>query len=204
MVAIRSVRAKARSLPLSIKMVGVALVLFLALAPLIIAGYISQENIRQALLEEKRGELRTNAEAVINSIDRIIEVRLTEVVAMASNPSVVNYLASGAADPLAVETVVGEYRSYLSMRTDIKALSLIYAANGNVALSTSANQGQFLGNRPFFKSAVAGAPYASPPSRDGGAGFVYYSAPVKDSTGKVLAVLVMSVDAEDLWRELHK
>ena len=29
-------------------------------------------------------------------------------------------------------------------------------------------------------------------------------APVKDSTGKVLAVLVMSVDAEDLWRELHK
>ena len=100
---------------------------------------------------------RTNAEAVINSIDRIIEVRLTEVVAMASNPSVVNYLASGAADPLAVETVVGEYRSYLSMRTDIKALSLIYAANGNVALSTSANQGQFPGNRPFFKSAVAGA-----------------------------------------------
>lgn len=75
-MAIRSMGAKARSLHLSMKMVGVALVLFLALVPLLIAGYISQENTRQTLLDEKRGDLRPTAEEVFNSIDRIMKDRL--------------------------------------------------------------------------------------------------------------------------------
>mgnify|MGYP001791621297 CR=1 FL=1 len=68
MRAIRKASARASSLPLSIKMLVVTLALAMALVPLLVGGYISLETTRQALIDDKRTDLRSNAEEVINSI----------------------------------------------------------------------------------------------------------------------------------------
>jgi len=204
MKSLRGLSAKARLLPLSIKMLAVTLALLLALVPLLLGGYFSLEATRQRLFEDKRIDLRANSDEVVSSIDRTMEVREAEVVRLAEDPALAAFFSDSSADPHAAEDILGEYRTVLSMKSELKSLSLISAGTGQVLLSTSGMPGKYLGNRPFVKAAIAGQTYSSPPSRDGGVDLVYYSAPVKDGAGNVLAVAVMAVDAEEIWRELQK
>jgi putative nucleotidyltransferase with HDIG domain len=204
MSTIRSLSARARLLPLSIKMLIITLALLLALVPLLLGGYFSLETTRQRLFEDKRSDLRANSEEVANSIDRIMKVREAEIATLANDPGLALFAIDNETDPQAAATILSSYRTLLSMRADLRSLRLISAKTGRILLSTSGGEGQFLGNRPFIKAAVLGRTYASPPSRDGGEDLVYYSSPVKDNAGNVIAVAVMAVAADDIWQELHK
>ncbi|MEK6256649.1 MAG: diguanylate cyclase, partial [Chloroflexota bacterium] len=79
----------------------------------------------------------------------------------------------------------------------------VYLMNldGEVILSSTDNTGENFTFRPYFQKAVAGNAYISDLSIsiDVELPVIYFSVPVKDDTGEIVAVAVLRVLAEEIW-----
>jgi HD-GYP domain-containing protein (c-di-GMP phosphodiesterase class II) len=170
-----------------------------SLVPLLIAGYVTQRIVLNIILDNEREDIQVHAAELKLAIDQTQAKRLSEAESFARIASLVSFAKEPS--PAGAEPVLSNFKMILSSNANIRSLFLIDPASGSVILSTAEDQKDMrYGNRAFVKEAASGRSSFSTPSRDRGQNLVYFSAPVKtDENGRVLAVLVMAVSADDIW-----
>lgn len=197
--ALKTTGAWVRSFPFTLKLL--VTILGLALVPLLLVTFVSQNSARDILLENKRQDLSTHAADAVANLDSIMEVRRSQIGSIARGPIVSAY----AADPSSAMrqgALLDAFLSMMSAHDEIRSLAVIDPATGATTVSTVGSGGQFFGQRESIRAAAAGELAISAPSLDDGQNVIYYAAPVRNDAGQVIQVAVMSVSADELWAPL--
>ncbi len=170
--------------------------LAVTLIPLGIIAYVSYSTLTASLTQAANEKLQAAAQTTAVTLDRFILTNLEHVRAVAQFPAVVEYLSLPAARRAGSE----EERRAIDLisaleREDpvfISSIALLDASGVDV-LDTDANDvGLNKSNREYFKNVIqSGLPYVSDVEfrATTKAPSLYFAAPSRDATGKILGVL---------------
>lgn len=173
-----------------------------ALAILAATLYLFDTGLRARALSDADTALAARAQLIADTVDQMLQWRMTEVFTFAALPSLRGFAASDdAARPARIATALVELKAIVAADQNIRAVSVVDPF-GVVILTTDGSMNANWGDRVFVREALAGHLYASVPSRDFGEVSQYYSAPIIDNAGNVAAELVMRVSAQELWNTL--
>jgi C4-dicarboxylate-specific signal transduction histidine kinase len=170
---------------------------------LVAAIYSFDTSLRARTVASADTALAARARLIADTVDQMLQWRMTETFAFAALPSLRGFAASDdAARPARTATALVELKAIVAADQSIRAVSII-DPSGLVILTTDSSMNANWGDRVFVLEATAGHLDASAPSRDFGEVSQYYSAPIIDNAGDVAAELVMRVSAQELWNTLN-
>jgi hypothetical protein len=170
-----------------------------ALAILIAAFYLFDNNLSAQMLASSDSMLTTRAKLIADTVDRTLRWRMSETFTFAALPSLRGYAASDEASRTSrIAIALVELKAILAADTDVRAVSIVNPF-GVVMLTTDNSMNANWSDRDFVTEALAGHLYASTPAQDFGEVSQYYSAPILDNSGDVAAALVLRVAVQELW-----
>lgn len=176
--------------------------LLVTIVPLVVTAVFNDRNTRAALTNDANLVLRSAAEQTAKHVDSFIETRLNLARSEAQFPAVVDYLLLPAEQrPGSPEEERVSKFIYASLSEDpvfINSVS-IHDIDGQTIIDTvTSDIGTNKSDRSWFQNAIAtGLPYASNVeySRATGNPSLYFSAPVRDSAGRIIGVIRTRYDA---------
>ncbi len=149
---------------------------------------------REIVYNMKVEEIRKQAGKLAKSIDREISLRKERIQCISNN----------CIKAAIKETLSPSVENYFRTRIrQISASESIFVLNGHGEIIASNTPDIWItnySNRDFFKEAIKGNTYVSEPVLDQGKGYIYYSTPLKNHKKKIMGVVVMRRQAEELWR----
>ena len=155
------------------------------------------------MLSSADNALAARARLIADTVDQVLQWRMTEAFTFAALPSLRGFAASDdAARPARTATALVELKAIVAADQSVRAVSIV-DPSGLVILTTDSSMNANWGDRVFVREAAAGHLFASVPSRDFGEVSQYYSAPIIDNAGDVAAELVMRASAQELWNTLN-
>jgi putative methionine-R-sulfoxide reductase with GAF domain len=181
----------------------IAVFIAVALIPLAIITFLNDRNTRQILTDETNTTLLAAASTTATQLDTFITQGLTFVGTQAQLPDFVAYLSLPASERADNADEVTAILSVLTQQdpTHISSISLL-DRQGNALLDTfTADIGTNKADRDYFKAAIqTGQPYASEVefSRTTGDASIYFAAPVRDESGKIIGVFRIRYNASIL------
>lgn len=173
----------------------------IVMLPLLLTFYYGYSVSRNNILENQAEELSRQANFIAFNLDFLLNERSSNITIQAEDVMVREFSATW---PDASQ------RTRTSAQTDIENLAgsnpfyeavYLMDPSGEVILSTADNLGDNFSFRPYFQKAILGEAHISDLSIsvDAGIAVIYFSAPVRDSAGDVVAVAVLRVLAEEIW-----
>ncbi len=170
--------------------------LALALVPLLLVLLVAWEVQRRSLVQRAEHDLAAWASLHVASQEQVQEGTRQLLVAISSSRSVMT--ADWPACNAYLARLAGNFAQYVSMG--------VVALDGTLACrSTSSTAPIYLGDRPYFKAIVGGAPYAMGDYTVGrvtGNKTLPFAYPVRDSQGTLVAVAFVGMDLQVLARRL--
>ncbi len=179
---------------LSLRTKLIAAFLAATIIPLVILTYLHDNTTRNALTTDANEKLLSAASFTVAQLDTFINTNLGNIQTQANLPDVIAYLslpASQRADQN--EQLVG-LLSLLARQDPVFIDSVsIMDVNGNDLVDTLASDiGVNKSTRDYFiKTMETGLPYASEVefSETANAASIYFSAPVRDASGKIIGII---------------
>lgn len=183
-----------QNFPLRSKLIIVSLTV--SLVPLALLGIVYTANAQQRELDSATKALTAAAQETAASLDEFVQSNLNDIRVAAQSPELANLLNTPPDSPDydASQARVGEILRALNRRDPIflSSYALTNKTGDTIVDTYSPDIGTNKADRDWFLAVIANnLPYVSPVSVAPGTGrpSVYFSAPVRDNTGKVSGVL---------------
>jgi hypothetical protein len=171
----------------------------IALMSLAIAIYQTDSATRTRALADAQRDLAARAQFLADTLDRLLQLRMTQTFTLAALPSLRGFAASDeTARTERAAIAQRELHAIVAADPNVRATSIV-AVTGLVILTTDGSMGAHWGERAFVREALAGHLHASVPARDFGEVSQYYSAPILDNAGNVAGALIVRVAAQEMW-----
>ena len=181
--------------------------LLVTLIPLGATFLLNNRNTRQILTEDANTALSSLSATTADAVDGFLAEGLTDVRNAAQLHILEEYLALSPAERLGSETETVLYRDFRSIASHdpiyITSVGLIDARGKDIADTYSADIGLDKTDRTWFKAPVdSGLPYLSPLEFSEALGqySLYFSAPVRNTDGKIIGVLRVRYNADILQK----
>src|SRR3989441_12915949 len=174
--------------------------LIVGVAPIALVSFISIQGTRNDLTNLGVTNIKQRSISTANAIDAYLQSRLGDIVLVAKLPDIVRYAQN-----------FGDQGARAGARTALAAAAArspeyesvaVVDPNGTItAASIQTDEGTSVKFREYFITAFAGTPYISDPSYSviTNKPALFFSAPVKDGAGKILAVVRTRVNLGAIW-----
>jgi len=172
----------------------------IALLPLVILGGQSYLFARQTVLDAEIRSLTDQAGDLASHLDALLAERQANIRQLAEDSVVKTFSAAWPNTSPEMQAATQINLDNLLQANPYFHRVRLLNREGRVILSTGDEIGDDYSFRPYFKEALAGNTYISniSISVDSGLPIAYFSAPVQDQTGEVVAVAVLGVSAEEI------
>ncbi|MBL7163015.1 MAG: GAF domain-containing protein [Anaerolineales bacterium] len=173
----------------------------ISLLPLMVVGWFGYRTASKIVLRNQEQALTSHATEFASVLDLVLIERQRTVNQLVGDFEIRQFSATWPQTSAETEReALGELHNLIQLNPNFQAAYLM-GLDGEVILSSTDNFGQNFGFRPYFQEALAGHEYISDLSIsvDLGQAVFYFSAPVQDENGEVVAVGVLRVLAEEIW-----
>lgn len=182
--------------------IGFKLTLFfvlLTLAPLAVITVLIS-TARGALLAQGTVTIQSASQATVRQLDGVLSEQREFITVVGQLPELVRY-AQNQFDGAARDSAQKSLLAFSRKARDYDSVAVVNR-EGKILLSSAAiDVGTDIQFQPYFQEALKGASYISDPSVSviTDQPVIFYSAPVKDDSGRVLAIVRSRVRLDGLW-----
>ena len=177
-----------------------AALLVVGVVPITLVGVFSLQHTRDGLTSLGVTNLHARSVGTAAAIDSYLQARLGDIVVVSRLPDVVRY-AQAPNDATAKASAREALRVAAARSPEYESIALVDLAGTIEAASVPSDEGTSVAFREYFLNAKSGAAYISDPSYSviTNRPALFFSAPVKDATGKVIAVARTRVNLASVW-----
>ncbi|MBU6424374.1 MAG: HAMP domain-containing protein, partial [Chloroflexi bacterium] len=195
-LAAKGISAKAPSFR---RRVLVAL-LVVGVLPIAIAGALSIRSTRDQLTALAVANIRQRSASTAGAIDQYLKGRLGDIEVVAATPDVIRY-AADLGDPTLKAAARDAMKAMAARAPEYESVAVVDPGGTIVDASIPSDEGVSVKFRDYFLSARAGQPYISDPAYSviTEKPALFFSAPIKNAQGQVLAVARTRVDLGAIW-----
>ena len=177
-----------------------AALVIVGVAPIALVSVVSTNNTRNDLTSLGVTNIRQRSTSTANAIDAYLASRLGDIILVAKLPDIVRYATN-----LGDQESRGAARTALSAAAarspEYESVAVVDPKGTIVAASVPTDEGTSVAFREYFLTAMKGTPYVSDPSYSviTNKPALFFSSPVKDPSGAVLAVVRTRVNLAAIW-----
>ncbi len=177
-----------------------AALLIVGVVPITLVGIVSVQRTRDGLTNLGVTNLTSRSGGTASALDSYLQTRLGDIVVVSRLPDIVRY-AQSPADPASRATAREALLVAAARSPEYESVALVDLTGTIAAASVPTDEGTSVAFREYFLNAKAGSPYISDPSYSviTNKPALFFSAPVKDAAGKVLAVARARVNLAAIW-----
>ncbi len=174
--------------------------LVVGVVPIAIVSAVSVTRTRDQLTALGVTNIQQRSTSTANAIDAYLQGRLGDIVLVSRLPDVVSY-AETLGDASAKASVRSALSAAAARSPEYESVAVVDKNGMIVAASIQSDEGTSVKFREYFTTAFAGTPYISDPSYSviTNRPALFFSAPVRDATGMVLAVVRSRVNLATIW-----
>jgi C4-dicarboxylate-specific signal transduction histidine kinase len=170
----------------------------------IVVGFVGLPQIRNALLATGTNSLVTSANSTASSLDQYLNDKVEDIKAASQLPEFSAFLEF----PLLPNTKTSGLQALkaLSARSDYESVALVDITGKAILSSSEADIGTDLSFRDYVIEALKGNTYASEPTVSvvTNRPAIYFSAPIKDASGKIIGVIRSRLGLSGVWGLVEK
>jgi C4-dicarboxylate-specific signal transduction histidine kinase len=174
--------------------------LAVGLLPVVVVGALSIRTTRDQLTDLAVANIQQRSNSMAGAIDDYLRSRLGDIVVVAGIPDVIRFSASPS-DPSLKSAARDALKAAAGRAPEYESIAVVDLDGNVVVASQPKDEGTNLKFREYFLQAKAGNTHISDPSTsvitNGPA--LFFSAPVKDASGRVLAVARTRVNLSAIW-----
>ncbi len=177
-----------------------AALLVVGLVPIALVSFVSINGTRSDLTTLGVTNIRQRSTSTARAIDAYLQSRLGDIVLVGKLPDIVRF-GSNLGDPNAKVAARAALSAAAARSSEYESVAVVDKSGTIVAASIATDEGTSVKFREYFINALAGTPYVSDPSYSviTNRPALFFSAPVKDSNGQVLAVVRTRVNLSSIW-----
>jgi len=181
-----------------------AALLVVGVVPIALVSIVSIQKTRTDLTDLGVTNIQQRSTSTAAALDAYLQNRLDDIVLVSRIPDVVRYAASG--DPDAKDTARAALRAAAARSAEYESVAVVDLSGKIVASSAAGDEGTDVKFRQYVVTPITtGQSYISDPSYSviTNKPALFFSAPVKSSTGTVLAVGLGDEGPPRAGREPH-
>jgi C4-dicarboxylate-specific signal transduction histidine kinase len=174
--------------------------LLLTLVPVALIAFFVNVYSRDSLLSQGATSLQSAGRSTVRQLESELSEQREYVTIVGQMPEVIRF-AQNQTDTTAVDSALRVLRVAVNKSPDYESIAIV-SPQGKVILSSAATDiGTDLQFRPYFQEAMKGASYISDPSVSviTNRPAVFYSAPIKNSSGGVVGVIRSRLTLDGIW-----
>jgi C4-dicarboxylate-specific signal transduction histidine kinase len=177
-----------------------AALLIVGVAPIALVSLVSIHSTRNDLTSLGVTNIRQRSTSTANAIDAYLSSRLGDIVLVGKLPDIIRYAGNLGDQPARVAA-----RTALSAAAarspEYESVAVVDPKGTIAAASLPTDEGTSVAFREYFLTAMRGTPYVSDPSYSviTNKPALFFSAPVKDANGTVLAAVRTRVNLAAVW-----
>lgn len=170
-----------------------------AILPLVVAGSISVNAARDALLSQAKINLLSYSHHTANQLDQYLANHSDDIVMVSQLSEVAAFMANP--NDSTTRARVLKVLSTAANRRDYESVSLVDATGATVFSSSERDIGMDVNQSQDYVQAMRGAIYVSDPavSQSTGRPAIYFSAPILDPVGKIVGVARSRLSLDGIW-----
>jgi methyl-accepting chemotaxis protein len=174
--------------------------LAVGLLPVLVVGVLSIRTTREQLTDLALGNIQQRSSSTAGAIDDYLRSRLGDIVVVAGMPDVIRFAAKPT-DPALKASAREALRAAAGRAPEYESIAIVDLGGTIVAASITTDEGTSVKFRQYFLDAKEGKTYISDPSYSviTEKPALFFSAPVKDAAGTVLAVTRTRVNLTAIW-----
>jgi C4-dicarboxylate-specific signal transduction histidine kinase len=174
--------------------------LIVGVAPIALVSFISIQGTRNDLTNLGVTNIKQRSTSTANAIDAYLGSRLGDIVLVGKLPDIVRY-ASNLADQGARAAARSALTAAAARSSEYESVAVVDPKGTITAASVATDEGTSVAFREYFLTAMRGTPYVSDPSYSviTNKPALFFSSPVKDANGTVLAVVRTRVNLAAIW-----
>ncbi|MDR1073250.1 MAG: methyl-accepting chemotaxis protein, partial [Treponema sp.] len=165
-----------------------------------VSGYLSYQRSSTALKEALVDTMRGEANALVRTFSVLTTTVLEATYRISIEEEVVAFFRSAGADPEEGKSFSEKLKIIVQTYMDFDRIALLDAKGFILASSATESIGQDFSDRDYFKAAMQGKTFISPPmlSRVSGRGVIITAAPVR-LDGKIVGIAYCSIPLERIF-----
>ena len=177
-----------------------AALLIVGVAPIALVSVVGIQGTRNDLTSLGVTNIRQRSTSTANAIDAYLASRLGDIVLVSKIPDVVRY-TQNLADQLNRAVARNALAAAAARAPEYESVAIVDPKGTIVAASVQSDEGTSVAFRQYFLTAFKGTPYVSDPSYSviTNKPALFFSAPVKDPSGAILAVVRTRVNLAAIW-----
>lgn len=168
--------------------------------PIAIVGALSIRSTRGQLTDLAVANIQQRSASTASTIDQYLKGRLGDIEVVAATPDVIRY-AGALGDPAAKTAARDAMKAAAARAPEYESVAVVDLDGTIVDASIPSDEGVSVKFRDYFLQAKAGQPYISDPAYSviTEKPALFFSAPVKNAAGQVLAVARTRVNLSAIW-----
>jgi len=174
--------------------------LIVGVAPIALVSFISIQGTRNDLTNLGVTNIKQRSTSTANAIDAYLQSRLGDIILVGKIPDIVRY-ASNLADQGARAAARSALTAAAARSPEYESVAVVDPKGTITAASVATDEGTSVAFREYFLTAMRGTSYVSDPSYSviTNKPALFFSSPVKDANGSVLAVVRTRVNLAAIW-----
>ncbi|MEO8633433.1 MAG: cache domain-containing protein [Chloroflexota bacterium] len=174
--------------------------LVVGLVPVAVVSLSSVQRTRDQLTQLAVDNIRQRSAATAAAIDAYLQNRLSDIVIVARLPEVLRH-AQNVADPAIKASAREAMRAVAARAPEYESIAIVDPSGTILTATIASDEGTSVAFREYFLTAMKGTSYVSDPSYSviTNRPALFFSAPIRDASGKVLAVARTRVNLAAIW-----
>src|SRR5256885_3833252 len=177
-----------------------AALLIVGVAPIALVSVVLTHNTRNDLTSLGVTNIRQRSTSTANAIAAYLASRLGDIILVAKLPDIINY-ATNFTDQQARAGARVALSAAAARSPEYESVAVVDPKGTIVAASVPTDEGTSVAFREYFLTAMKGTPYVSDPSYSviTNKPALFFSSPIKDPSGAVLAAVRTRVNLAAIW-----
>ena len=177
-----------------------AALLIVGVAPIALVSAVGIQGTRNDLTSLGVTNIRQRSTSTANAIDAYLQSRLGDIVLVSKIPDVVRF-AQNLSDQPNRAVARNALAAAAARAPEYESVAIVDPKGTIVAASIQSDEGTSVAFREYFLTAMKGTPYVSDPSYSviTNKPALFFSSPVKDPSGAVLAAVRTRVNLAAIW-----
>ena len=177
-----------------------AALLIVGVAPIALVSAVGIQGTRNDLTSLGVTNIRQRSTSTANAIDAYLQSQLGDIILVSKIPDVVRF-SQNLSDQLNRAVARNALAAAAARAPEYESVAIVDPKGSIIAASVQSDEGTSVAFREYFLTAMKGTPYVSDPSYSviTNKPALFFSSPVKDPSGAVLAVVRTRVNLAAIW-----
>jgi C4-dicarboxylate-specific signal transduction histidine kinase len=177
-----------------------AALLIVGVAPIALVSFVGIQGTRNDLTSLGVTNIRQRSTSTANAIDAYLQSRLGDIVLVSKIPDIVRF-AQNLSDQANRAVARNALAAAAARAPEYESIAIVDPKGTIVAASVLSDEGTSVAFREYFLTAMKGTPYVSDPSYSviTNKPALFFSSPIKDPSGAVLAAVRTRVNLAAIW-----